>query len=976
MTRDSPNSSPAAKKSTDGSPGPTLVERIRSLAYPRSNSGSPRKSRAQNAFTDDQNPALKDGNAADPSLNQSDRKVALTSAELSLEVHINPTSIHLGEAFLDCLEMDRPQEARKIYDSLITTAASSDVFVETRLSSVKLLARLRCDSGGALKVVDIPDTQGLAALLLRTEESAQLPALSNRVSMAEEAPPSRSGSSGANNNTNRTPSQSRTRSATREQLSRSPPPLWMYPGSIVLSQDPPLLTSLLLKAYATEDSSVAAIDLSAWLDVMINVLEKGSDWEIYSYVLVHLPSQLTEISLFVRHIAKIEKLHDLVVFQLQKSKFFEPPASTGLKKGDVALCLYHTLTVLIAYNGWLRPQKMTDTVHTFLVGISMWDRTAKCCIHALTLCCHEVPKAVDRCLSMILTKMSQIISQSHLAIDVLELLNHMARLPAAYQSIGEDLQRTIFGICVGYLRHVRDTREDAADSANPRSSNRLSRVSGESTMQSPSGQSAETENDLHEYVYTLAYHIITHWFLAISIVDRPKHVGWIAKNLAWKDKSGEEIVEEQSQVTLDMMHRTAYLDLGETMRPSIESNNEDHMVKKMWLLGLSIMTIETNQTNGITYITKRQASGTTFSVYQQAYQPLPSHHVGADVRVNMEGMDPTPQIFPNHVLLQLTSTISPMPIPMQPIVLPDNAQTQRAISTFDRIDTVDGHKAGVIYVYPGQQEEREILANTAGSEAFETFLAGLGTKVKLQGATFNTQGLDRTSNMDGTHTYAWRDRVTEIVYHVPTMMPTDLEMDPQCTNKKRHIGNDFVNIIFNESGLPFRFSTFASAFNFVNIVITPERVLLPPSAGSLAGDTGSAAVDARDFFKVQVVWDASFPEVSPATTPKVVTASTLPGYVRQLALNASVFCLLWSNRGGGEYVSSWRSRHREIRRLRERYANTATSATVGYPGMGTAEDRGGARSYVEGDTWTGTLTMGGLAEAGHFLMSLDFTRWT
>jgi hypothetical protein len=56
------------------------------------------------------------------------------------------------------------------------------------------------------------------------------------------------------------------------------------------------------------------------------------------------------------------------------------------------------------------------------------------------------------------------------------------------------------------------------------------------------------------------------------------------------------------------------------------------------------------------------------------------------------------------------------------------------------------------------------------------FLAGLGTKVALKGANFNTQGLDRESNMDGEFTYAWRDRVTEIVFHVTTMMPTNLSM--------------------------------------------------------------------------------------------------------------------------------------------------------------------------------------------------------
>ena len=31
-------------------------------------------------------------------------------------------------------------------------------------------------------------------------------------------------------------------------------------------------------------------------------------------------------------------------------------------------------------------------------------------------------------------------------------------------------------------------------------------------------------------------------------------------------------------------------------------------------------------------------------------------------------------------------------------------------------------------------------------------------------------------------------------------MPTDLSTDPKCNKKKRHIGNDFVAIVYNNAG--------------------------------------------------------------------------------------------------------------------------------------------------------------------------------
>jgi tuberous sclerosis protein 2 len=35
------------------------------------------------------------------------------------------------------------------------------------------------------------------------------------------------------------------------------------------------------------------------------------------------------------------------------------------------------------------------------------------------------------------------------------------------------------------------------------------------------------------------------------------------------------------------------------------------------------------------------------------------------------------------------------------------------------------------------------------------------------------------------------------MFHVATLMPHN---DPSCLNKKRHIGNDFVTIVYNDSG--------------------------------------------------------------------------------------------------------------------------------------------------------------------------------
>lgn len=337
----------------------------------------------------------------------------------------------------------------------------------------------------------------------------------------------------------------------------------------------------------------------------------------------------------------------------------------------------------------------------------------------------------------------------------------------------------------------------------------------------------------------------------------------------------------------------------------------------------------------------------------------PRHQVylSADLHTDHIHSSAYANVLPDDILQENYASFAISSLPFAavdaPIALPDDDAVKRAISTFDRNMTVDSHKVGIIFVGDGQTAEDKILANIMGSADYTSFITSLGTLMPLKGATFNTQGLDREFDSDGQFTIAWRDRISELVFHITTMMPTDLERDPMSTNKKRHIGNDFVNIVWNNSGLPFGFGTFPSAFNYVYIVITPTvRASFVDTRTSFADDDNSIvdfrsdtksvlssaptapdqvasanipALERRQtafshrYYHVQVLSAPDFPSISPASEGKVISGKALPHFVRLLALNASVFSLVWANRDVGETVSSWRNRLREIKRLREKY---------------------------------------------------------
>jgi len=880
----------------------------------------------------------------------------------------NPVTLHMLRFFIESFQLSA-QKTTIAYDKLIDVAKSRNLPTSTRLPAILLLARLRCNTAHAIYTIPQPDSLGLTSAIL---PSGALPSQADPASLNDEQAPTRVGRASTVSQRGPEGSRASTQSANRLGSTSQPTiPLWVdYERKEGLERVEITTPGSVIYQHTRGADERTTLRLSNWLAEMIDILQQTDDWDIYSYIVVHLPSQLSNPTLFSNAVPHICLLRSVIVSQLKSGTIREPSANTGVKKGDVALCLFNSLIMLLGYSEHFSRAEQDDIVRTLLAGISSWDRVTKVCIQGLSICCHVVPQSLTRSLSAILQKMSQIITQSHLAVDMLEFLAGLARLPDVYVNLTEHELRTVFAICIRHLQHLRDQRQKQADQVPSHAANRMSGLSGESGT--ASSRIIDIHTDLPQYVFALAYHVLTIWFLSLRLVDRAKHVGSITSNLTSKDSHGQDVLEEQSQVSLDMMHRTAYLDLGETEPCADFSPSDGKILKKTWLLGLSIVTVETAAATGLTHLIKRQASGTTHATYQLQTAPLPLHHVAAptDAISSVHGPESRLNVFPNHVFLQLTSTIAPTPSPMEAICLPDDEATRRAISAFDRNDTVDGYKVGVVYIGYNQSHEAEILANDESSPnpAFNQFLEGLGTKVPLKGAAFNTQGLDKELDTDGTHTYAWRDRITEIVFHIPTLMPTDLENDPHCISKKRHVGNDHVNIIFNDSGLPFVFDTIPSQFNYVNIVITPEPSPAPVERGE-ADDGARTLPEKQQYFTVRTYSHPTFPQISPVASCRLLSLTNLPGLVRQIALNASVFSNVWAHREGGEHVSSWRNRLREIKKLRARFAGTGTSASERYPGAK------GSKTYVEGDQFRGTVAMGGLAEEDGIVSGLDFSRW-
>lgn len=246
----------------------------------------------------------------------------------------------------------------------------------------------------------------------------------------------------------------------------------------------------------------------------------------------------------------------------------------------------------------------------------------------------------------------------------------------------------------------------------------------------------------------------------------------------------------------------------------------------------------------------------------------------------------------------------------QPFLLPDDDFTRRALGTLDRIPVVDFHKIGVIYVGRGQTAQSEILCNTYGSPEYVAFLEDLGELVRLRGNTsIYTGGLDTQTDEDGEFAYAHKEKITQVIFHTCTLMPTKLDLDPHCDRKKSHIGNDFVNIIWNASNRAYNPATISSEFNFINIIISPD---------AYQADRTSRSSDNMQsvFYKVKILPHQDLPPISVVTNWQILSASQLPHFIRTIAIQCSVYAQIHHARG--TYTSMWRQRFDRIETLRGR----------------------------------------------------------
>lgn len=131
-------------------------------------------------------------------------------------------------------------------------------------------------------------------------------------------------------------------------------------------------------------------------------------------------------------------------------------------------------------------------------------------------------------------------------------------------------------------------------------------------------------------------------------------------------------------------------------------------------------------------------------------------------------------------------------------------------------------------------------------------------------------GLDCETGKHGQYMCLWQGDISHVAFHVATLMPT-LPDDAQCVNKRMHIDNRHVTIVYNDSGADFQREWLSGgAVNFAYIIVCPMG---------------------NDLFRVSVDIREGMDSVLSIMDDRVASTDTVGVFCRQLAIHANMASL-------------------------------------------------------------------------------------
>lgn len=731
---------------------------------------------------------------------------------------------------------------------------------------------------------------------------------------------------------------------------------------------------------ASADAATASLWLptSAYVCCLLDVVRDEANPEILSYALCHLPLQLANKHFFCGPMtSKVMVPFTGVLLSAIQSNHLASRFSKA-RYPDILSLAYQVLSVLVSYKRLFNRPILEAIVEAFQLGLNRYPVTVKPCLLGLTLAAFELQSQITRTLSKILGQLSLIVTNPAVSVHILEFLIILGNIPALYANFTEEDYKRVFTVALRYIQHHNHAVSPNSQARSHALSQHLRSIAYYTIYV---WFSAVKLPERPKYVPNITRSLLmANERKGVVEVDEPTEVcfDWLARAaygnadpkptrsflgdvLTGSDEdatlSQKTWLQGNAVITIKSLKRPGWVEL-EVRRPS--GMTRFHCRLENIRLGSLLDDVEDFSEAGLqtpkvsttsSFVDLHSSIGDSSSssgenvVRENGLEvgrlcvsrlSFPSANWGSQVTSESElqqsgvlvasnqstasTVERTREVLidPSFLALQVSPYPDSRKVPRS-ILVPPTEECKRTLRNLDRVPVIDSHTIGVLYAAPGQTTEEEILSNRHGSPAYTRFLHGLGRLIHLKNQKdVYTGGLDTYTDEDGKYTYAWWNDIIQVLYHVTTLMP-NRPYDPQYAHKKKHVGNDYVRIVWNDSGVPYRFDTLKTEFQFANVVIEPH------SAGVIGAYTN--ALHDHEYFKVSCQRAAGMPEFGPLGEFKIISAESLPAYVREVSLLADFFAPVWvhthRDTRKAEYVTNWRSRLQTIKRLRTTLAATS-----------------------------------------------------
>ncbi|SCU91476.1 LADA_0F10198g1_1 [Lachancea dasiensis] len=640
--------------------------------------------------------------------------------------------------------------------------------------------------------------------------------------------------------------------------------------------------------------ALPTIDIRLWVSVAISILEEPYDWEVYSYLLTYMCPQFASLVSLRTIDDLIIKYLDVICRHLKQGTSLTLNLPGDISTDDLYIAHIRCLSSILGYHSYL-PKSFSDViVDSLLHGIQSSEKAMIPVLHLLTICSQEVPSSVKRYLTPILVQLQTRITTSFTTPAILEFLLALSDSPLIISHLTPDELKRVLAIAFKLIQSSKDLKRMATIQ------NIVQNISytEQDADFTPSTQSFTISPSIAHFFLTLSYIVISSWFLRMRIPSRTELAPFVVKNLIAiaSDEYGDEDFDARSYLEAISRFTTSRDDTASFYKILEDRPHEgdEKFSFGRWALPDKIVSIETQKSTGASRIVVRSCCNVDVLSLQMADKCLPETH---DIfSLNKQDSEPAkpsgakPLYTSSYMFMRLGS------FGKMALNVTGNRTIAKSVQLLDKIPFTKFHKIGLLYIGPKQFTETEILSNTDGSRQYTKFLSQLGQVIQLAKSDNSyVGGLEADS--DGQYALTWRDEKTQVVFHTVTLMPNNVN-DPQCSLKKRHVGNDFVSIFYDESGSPdFDFNLIKSQFNFINIVIKP---------------LGSGNCEN---FKVRMYRKSGVPAFFSTSHFKILSSENLAKYVRQVSVVADTFAASWFASSAPDMCTTWARRAKYLKEM-------------------------------------------------------------